>query len=587
MILNITIIGGSKILQKLKVLIITLFLLLASLSFNYEAKAQTGIVNPNKVYSYIQMVSDISKLKRAYPDLINVKIIGKSEYGRNIYAVSLGKGTATTFINGSHHAREWLTTNLNMYMVDQYAQAYRKNQKIKGYNARSILNSTTIWFIPMVNPDGVTLQQQGLKAFPKSIHKSLIKMNGGSKNFKRWKANGKGIDLNRQYNAGWKAIKGPSSPSFKNYKGKTPGSAAETKAVLKFVSTINPEMAVSYHSSGKMLFWNYKQPKSTYYRDLKFANTIKKLTGYRLMKAGKNPSGGGFTDWFIESKKKPAFTPEISKYYYETSPPLSEFKGAWKENQAVGLYTAYEGFKLYDLRMKSETDKLAVKLSKLQTRAAGLRAYSSTNVKQEADLRIDKNFRTLYDSVYKEALALNRQAYKLPAKYKTKLSGYYKNISTYQNEARLFIYGVAAGDKLVRTTQEFDKLFADGNFNDVTFAKHSALSNEVITAEKTINKIVAVNARSLAMKKYITSTKSTLENTKLELDRYSLLKTIQLQVENGEIVAAKNNLTKLELLEANSKNLKQTDPSRFKTYPLVEEMLTNFKLQLEEKLKTE
>lgn len=533
------------------------------------------------------MVSDISKLKRTYPDLITVKIIGKSEYGRNIYAVSLGKGTPTTFINGSHHAREWLTTTLNMNMIDQYAQAYRKNQKIKGYSARSILNSTTIWFIPMVNPDGVTLQQQGLKAFPKSLHKSLIKMNGGSKNFKRWKANGKGVDLNRQYNAGWKTIKSPASPSFKNYKGKTPESAAETKALLKFVSAINPEMAVSYHSSGKMLFWNYKQPKSTYYRDLKYANTIKKMTGYRLMKAGKNPSGGGFTDWFIESKKRPAFTPEISKYYYETSPPLSEFKGAWKENQAVGLYTASESFKLYDMRMKSETDKLAVKLSKLQTKATGLRSYSSTYVKNEADLKIDKNLRTLYDSVFKEARALNSQAYKMPVKYKSRLSGYFKNIKTYQNEARLFIYGVASGDKLVRTAQEFDKLFAEGKFDDVTFAKHSALSNEVITAEKTISKVVAVNARSLAMKKYITSTKSILENTKMELDRYSLLKTIQSQIENGEIVAAKVNLTKLEILEANSKNLKQSDPSRFKTYPLVEEMLNDFKLQLEEKLKTE
>jgi hypothetical protein len=36
----------------------------------------------------------------------------------------------------------------------------------------------------------------------------------------------------------------------------------------------------------------------------------------------------------------------------------------------------------------------------------------------------------------------------------------------------------------------------------------------------------------------------------------------------GKIVAAKDNLTKLETLEANSKNLKQTNPSRYKTYPL-------------------
>src|SRR5699024_10211609 len=98
---------------------------------------------------------------------------------------SLGNGKATTFINGSLHAREWISTNLNMYMLENYAKAYTTNRNIQGYNARKILNDTTIWFMPMVNPDGVTLQQRGLGAFPKKDHASIIRMNGGSNNFKR------------------------------------------------------------------------------------------------------------------------------------------------------------------------------------------------------------------------------------------------------------------------------------------------------------------------------------------------------------------------------------------------------------------
>ena len=217
-----------------------------------QSSINTTIVNPNKVYTYNHMVSDIKKLQRAYPDLIKYKIIGKSEYGRDIYAVALGNGKATSFINGSHHAREWLTTNLNMHMIEEYAKAYTKNSNIQGYNARNILNLTTIWFVPMVNPDGVTLQQEGLKAFPKSIHASLIEMNKGSTNFKRWKANAKGIDLNRQYDAGWATIKdSPAGPSYQIYKGTAPATASEVKAVLRLVSEINAEMAVAYHSSGK------------------------------------------------------------------------------------------------------------------------------------------------------------------------------------------------------------------------------------------------------------------------------------------------------------------------------------------------
>jgi g-D-glutamyl-meso-diaminopimelate peptidase len=573
-------------LQKLKVIVITIILLLTSLSFNTKADAQTGIVNPNRVYSYNHMVSDINKLKRTYPDLIQVKIIGKSEYGRNLYAIGLGKGQATLFVNGSHHAREWLTTNVNMYMIDQYSNAYKKNQKIKGYNVRSILNSTTIWFIPMVNPDGVTLQQQGLKAFPKKMHKSLIKMNHGSKNFKRWKSNAKGIDLNRQYNAGWKAIKSPSSPSYRDYKGKAPASAAETKAVLKFVSTINPEMALSYHSSGKMLFWNYKQGKANYARDLAYAKTIKKMTGYRLINAGKNPSGGGFTDWFIEAKRKPAFTPEISKYVYETSPPISEFNGAWKENQAVGLYTANESFKLFDQRMNKETDQLAGRLSKLHSKAKGLKTYYYSNIKQEKDIRIDKNLTTLYDSVNKEVVTLERQSAKLPARHQARVARYFKYINVYRNEAKSFINGVNAGEKILKTNQEFDKLFAGGRFDSVTFAKHTALSQTKATSEKTINNMFGPHVRAFAVKKYITPVKNTTENTKLELDRFTLINTIKNELEKGETLEAKENLVKLETLEAKSKSLKLAYPLRYKTYPLAEQKLNELKAPILEKLKT-
>ncbi|CEG29101.1 M14 family zinc carboxypeptidase [Bacillus sp. B-jedd] len=305
--------------RKVKLLIIAVFFLFSGFSFLKNSTAAGIIVNPNQVYSFAKMTADISRLKNAYPDLIQVSIIGKSEYGRNLYAIGLGKGPATTFINGAHDAREWMTTNLNMYMINQYAEAYANDKAIVGYSARSVLTSATIWFVPMVNPDGVTLQQEELRAFPKSLHPSLIKMNQGSKNFKRWKANATGIDLNRQYNAGWKDIKSPKVPKYKDYKGKAPESAAEVKAILKFVNQINPEMAVAYHSSGKILYWNYNLAGSRYTRDLAYAKKIGSMTGYRLIYPEWNPSGGGFTDWFINSKKKPGFTPEISKSVYEAN----------------------------------------------------------------------------------------------------------------------------------------------------------------------------------------------------------------------------------------------------------------------------
>ncbi|WP_246942775.1 stalk domain-containing protein [Bacillus pinisoli] len=336
--------------MSLRVSFVTFLLVLVFFSLtNASSKVHaTDVVNPLRLYNYEDMENDIKLLAEKYPDIVSYKVIGKSEYGRNIYAVALGKGESTVFFNGSHHAREWLTTNLNMYMLDKYAQMYTSNQTFGGYPVKRILDQTKIWFVPMVNPDGVTLQQEGLNAFPVSLHSSLIKMNEGSNDFRRWKANAKGVDLNRQYPAHWDNIKNNFSyPRWSHHKGAAPISAVETKTIVNFTTQINPEIAVSYHSAGKILFWNFHQTGDWYKRDLEYAKKISSYTNYSLVYPGPNPSGGGYTDWFIIKYKRPAFTPEIGNYPGETNLPISEFTRTWEENKLVGLYVAQEGYKLF------------------------------------------------------------------------------------------------------------------------------------------------------------------------------------------------------------------------------------------------
>ena len=306
-----------------------------------------NIVYPNQVYTYEIMESDIKELASRYPSIVKYKVIGKSEMGKNIYAISLGTGQSTVFINGAHHAREWISTVINMQMIEEYAKAYESNSSINNYNAKSILSNTTIWFVPMVNPDGVTLQQKGLKAFPKSMHQDLLAMNSGSYDFSRWKANIKGVDLNRQYDADWKNIKDNSGkPYYQMYKGTAPQTASEVKTIVNFTYEIKPEIAVAYHSSGRILYWHFNQTNQQFNRDKVIADTVGQMTGYKPVKPISNPSGGGYTDWFVSTFKKPGLTPELAPWLFENSPPISVFAEEWRRNKAVGLYIANEGYKL-------------------------------------------------------------------------------------------------------------------------------------------------------------------------------------------------------------------------------------------------
>jgi murein tripeptide amidase MpaA len=309
----------------------------------YTSIKNVNVVNPLQVYTYEKMEKDIKRLKEIYPDIIHTEIIGKSVDGRNIYALKLGKGKTEIFMNGSHHAREWITTNLLMEMIDEYSRAYRTNSSIDGYNVRKILNNTSIWYVPMVNPDGVTLVQLGHKSAKNPDY--VLKINGGKTDFSAWKANIRGVDLNRQYPAGWETIKGdPGKPSPQNYKGPKPLSEPETKAMYNFTLKHNFKTAVSYHSSGEILYWDYKTSGTLKSTARKIADMISKKTGYSLVFPGPNPSGGGYTDWFEYSIKRPAFTPEVSPYVGPRPVPLSNFSRIWEQNKSIGLMLAEEAY---------------------------------------------------------------------------------------------------------------------------------------------------------------------------------------------------------------------------------------------------
>lgn len=579
---------GWGYLKRISQLIVMMLVLSLLIQLPGETKAASKtIVNPNKTYTYTQMGKDITALKKAYPDLIQVKTIGTSEYGRKIYAVGLGKGSANAFINGSHHAREWLTTSLNMYMIEKYAAAYKGNKKISGYNAKGLLNSSTIWFVPMVNPDGVTLQQQGLKAFPKSAHKAIIKMNNGSKNFKRWKANAKGIDLNRQYKADWGKIKNsPKSPSYKNYKGKAPESAKEVKAVVKFVNQINPEMTVAYHSSGRILYWNYKQSKTNYNRDHVYAKKISKMTGYSLVYPGKNPSGGGFSDWFISTKKRPSFTPEIGKPAGETNLPVSQFSQIWKENQGVGLYVAQESIKLKDARDKKAAATLKKdSAAKLKT-AKKLKKYYYTDIKSTSNLKITDSHQKLYNTVTKDIKTLQSKVNKLPSKHTKSIKADITAMKTYTSRSLTFMNAVKYGSTLQAADKAVVKMINDGIVSSKLPDSHKKLNQTITQMQKKVTPLYGKGARTLFTQKYITPAKRTIEDTKYDVERYNLLVVIESQVKKNEFTAAQTNLNKLPALEKKSIDLKKKNLSKYPTYTRWE---NNFKAKvtpLQEKVKT-
>lgn len=325
----------------LKKISIILFLWLM---FIFPPIGHSQIVNPTGTYTYEKMTEDLQKINQTYPREVAVKKIGTTHFGKTIWGVKLGNGEDNILMVGSHHGREWLTSALLMVMIEQYADAYHKKEQYGPFSTR-IFDDISIWFVPMLNPDGVTIQQQGLRAVPIGLQDEFFEMNGYSPDFSKWKANGMGVDLNRQYPAGWNDLKeSVPIPWYQLYKGKKPLLAKEVNALANFTIQIKPLVSVSYHTSGQEIFWKYKNG-SNLEKDKQLATKISLLTGYRLGTPLKNAKGGGFTDWFISTFHQPGMTIEVSPLTGETNPPLAVFPEEWQRNELVGILLAAEAKK--------------------------------------------------------------------------------------------------------------------------------------------------------------------------------------------------------------------------------------------------
>ncbi|MFF2499897.1 M14 family zinc carboxypeptidase [Peribacillus sp. NPDC058075] len=299
-----------------------------------------------EVYSPEQMEMDLQGIQKQYE--LDVQIIGQTEKGKNIKAVRLGKGKRSILLVGSHHGREWLSSKLLMRMLEEYAAAYREGKSVGEYQAES-LDEVSIWFIPMLNPDGVSIQQGDLSNLNVFEKAAVWKMNRYSRNWSRWKANAKGIDLNRQYPAGWKEVMShETKPTYQFYKGRQPLEAAEVIALTDFTKKIDPLIAVSYHTSGREIFWHYNNERENMARDYGIAKKTAELTGYELTYPEKEAVGSGYTDWFITEFRRPGMTIELSYLVDETNPPLTVFPEEWERNRLVGIMLVKEAKQLHN-----------------------------------------------------------------------------------------------------------------------------------------------------------------------------------------------------------------------------------------------
>lgn len=250
--------------------------------------------------------------------------IGASVSGRMIPVFHAGgfKGRQA-LIQGAIHGREHITAKL---IVMQIYYTLQNADELDG----------GIYFIPMSNPDGVSLCQYGLDSVKNNAaRKYLLNVNGGSADFSLWKANINAVDLNCNFPARWgTGAQNVFAPAPESYAGPRAASESETRALMEITQRVKPGLTISYHCKGREIYWQFHQAERLLIRDGDIAEIFAAVTGYAVVD-GDRGSAGGYKDWCIERFKIPAYTFEIVDDSYSHPVPYSALDEEFSLNKDI------------------------------------------------------------------------------------------------------------------------------------------------------------------------------------------------------------------------------------------------------------
>jgi hypothetical protein len=296
---------------------------------------QTKDVNPEVApdpgyKTYAELTTILEEYRSRFPGILSVESIGKSHEGRDIWAVKISdnvdaeENEPVVFFNAMHHAREVMTTEIAIDIIDQLTSTYASNSRTQSW-----VNDNVIWIVPMVNPDG--------------NNKVWTANNMWRKNTRE----GYGVDINRNYPYAWGTCNGSSGSTYSDtYRGPAAGSEPETQAMMGLVNRIKPVLSISYHSYSELVIYPYGcDGEHTPDRDV--VESLGRQLAGRLPKDGSSGTydpgtswellyavDGGDIDWYYNEHQVLPYVIEVSSSAQGFQPPFSWRQRTVEKNRA-------------------------------------------------------------------------------------------------------------------------------------------------------------------------------------------------------------------------------------------------------------
>lgn len=135
-------------------------------------------------YNYVELTRRLKSLAQRYPHIANISSIGRSVEGRELWVMRITREPFTEVPGkpkfkyvGNMHGDETVSRQVLVYLLEYLLMMYGDDQRIT-----ELVNSTDIYIMPSMNPDG----------FENSVEGNCNGHAGG-------RNNARSIDLNRSF----------------------------------------------------------------------------------------------------------------------------------------------------------------------------------------------------------------------------------------------------------------------------------------------------------------------------------------------------------------------------------------------------
>lgn len=195
----------------------------------------------SEIYSFQDM------LVAENPNLVSKIVIGQSYEGRPLNVLKFSSGgnnRPAIWIDTGIHSREWVTQATGVLFSKKIVTEYGRDPALT-----ALLSKMDIFLEIVVNPDGYHYTHTNDRLWRKNR-----KRNPGSRCV--------GVDLNRNWNAGFGGSGSSNNPCSPIYRGARAHSEPEVRSIVNFVrSHGNIKAFISIHSYSQMLLYPYGYTK--------------------------------------------------------------------------------------------------------------------------------------------------------------------------------------------------------------------------------------------------------------------------------------------------------------------------------------